>query len=70
VSSGVLARSYIAYNIVIRACKKAICCLQGGPPDIQEQRDIHRNNNHLDMVEQTISVLEDDPNLNAGLFPV
>lgn len=45
----------------IRACEVSIRYVQENPSTCQE-------NKHLDMVEQAISVLEDDPHLNAGLF--
>jgi len=51
------------------ACKKGINRLDHRSVITSEQV-IQENARHLEMVEHAISTLEDDPHLNAGLFPV
>jgi len=51
------------------ACDAGIRCIQNDSSIPREQADARRENKHLEMVEQAISILEDDPHLNAGLFP-
>jgi len=52
---------------VIRACKEGIGCLQGSSI-APEQADACRESRHVEMVERAITILEDDPHLNAGLL--
>lgn len=46
-----------------------IRCIHEGSSTVREQPDTRHESKHLEMVEQAISILEDDPHLNAGLFP-
>lgn len=48
------------------ACNMGIRCIHEGSSTVREQPDTRHESKHLEMVEQAISILEDDPHLNAG----